>query len=72
MQLKRQITNKEYEEAYNSIDNQKVIRKATSKYKSILQEDDQESCGMQGLWDALINHKDEMGNKFTTSLYRYV
>lgn len=72
MQLKRQVSNEEFEKAYQSPDNIRMIKSITSQYKNILDEDERESCGMQGLWEALVNHEENRGQKFTTSLFRYV
>lgn len=72
MRLRRQVSDQEYQKAYNCLDNIKIIKRVTRKYKAILNPDELESCGMQGLWEALANHVDGMGQKFTTSLYTYV
>lgn len=72
MPLKRQVSDHEFSEAYASPDNTRIINKATSKFRSILDEDERSSCGTQGLWEALQNHEDGKGNKFTSTLYQYV
>lgn len=72
MRLKRQVSNQEFQEAYELSDNIGIIKEITSRYRNILDESDRESCGMQGLWEALVNHEENRGQKFTTSLFRYV
>lgn len=53
-------------------DNQNIIKTVTNKYRAIISIDDLQRCGLHGLWRALQYHQDGRGQKFTTSLYRFV
>lgn len=53
-------------------DNQGIIRTVANKYRSILRPEELDRCGLHGLWRALQYHQDGRGQKFTTSLYRFV
>lgn len=66
--MKRQITNSEYEKAFNDPANKKVLNYIASKFKYVLNYDDIDSVKMQALWSALINFKPDNGAKFQTYL----
>ena len=68
----KEITDDDFEAAYNDKHNKSIIKAATKKYSSILSEDIQASCGMHGLWRCMQNHDPSYGRKFTTSLYIHV
>lgn len=66
------MTNEEFAAAYCLEDNRRVIAKALKAYERSLSEDDLLECGMVALWRTLQKHRPELGQKFTTSLYRFV
>ena len=68
----KNVTDKEFEEAYSNQDNKNIIKAATKKYSNKLSEDAQKTCGMHGLWRCIQNHDDSYGRKFTTSLFIHV
>lgn len=68
----KQVTNEEFEKAYNNQDNKNIIKAATKKYSNRLSQDAQKTCGMHGLWRCIQNHDDKYGRKFTTSLFIHV
>jgi RNA polymerase sigma factor (sigma-70 family) len=70
--VKRQVSDAEYADALKNPDNQGIIKGVLSIYHQHLPSDSLEDCGQVGLWRALQSHRDELGNKFTTSLYRFV
>lgn len=59
-------------EAMRNQDNKSIIRKVTNRYISSISKDELNRCGWHGLWKALSYHQDGRGQKFTTSLYRFV
>ena len=68
---KKEVTNKQYEEAYKDLDNTKVINKVLSLYQDLSSET-RRDCGLKGLWRCLQFHEPDKGNKLTTSLWRFV
>lgn len=66
------ITNDEFIEAQNNIDNKKLTKFMLSKYAGIFAPDELESIGNIALWKCLMAHDDSMGQKFTTSLYNHI
>lgn len=69
---KRVISNVEYESALNNDVNQKYISTVTSRYTKFLDAEERRACGLDALWKTLQGHRDGMGNKFETSLYRHL
>lgn len=69
--MRREVTNEEYEKAYNNKDNRKVIDSVTSKYAKKVDKHDLSSAGLMALWRCLSYHDDSFGQKFTTSLWRF-
>lgn len=69
---KKEVSNLEYNNAYNNTDNIKITKKVLSFYRPTLDEETLKSCGMRGLWRALQFHQERFKNKFTTSLWRFV
>lgn len=66
------VSNEKFEEEYRKQDNRNIIKSVTKKYFSQLSDDEQELCGMYGLWKCIKNHDDAYGRKFTTSLFMHV
>lgn len=69
---RRFVSNEEYEAAWKNEDNRNMIRSETLAYAKQLDENSLDSCGMQGLWKALQYHRNDKGQKFTTSLWRFI
>jgi RNA polymerase sigma factor (sigma-70 family) len=53
-------------------DNLGIIKSVTNKYIKSIRKDELYRCGLHGLWRVLQYHRDGMGQKFTTSLYKFV
>jgi RNA polymerase sigma factor (sigma-70 family) len=70
--LKKQVTDEEFETAYTNRDNKGIIRAVTKRYSKTLSPDEQERCGMHGLWRCIQSHNPKYGRKFTTSLFVHV
>ncbi len=68
----KNVSDEVFEKEYSKPDNKNIIRSVTKKYSSVLSDDMQKTCGMQGLWKCIQNHRDERGSKFTTSLFMHV
>lgn len=69
--MKKKITNEAYNEAYNNVDNRRIINSVLSHYKGQLDTDTLKNCGLVGLWRALENHDSSYKTKFTSSLWRF-
>ncbi len=72
MRPRRKIEDEEYRQALANQDNANIIRSETTKYSKCLSKQDLSSCGLIALWRALQYHIDGLGQKFTTSLYRFI
>lgn len=72
MMKKRHVSDEEFYRAYRIPDNRAIIRSVLRRYANSLPQEDLDSCGMHGLWRALMYHRDSFGQKFTTSLHRFV
>jgi RNA polymerase sigma factor (sigma-70 family) len=70
--VRRKVTEEEFKEALQDKDNKKVMNKILSQYSNVIPSEDLEACGMDAVWRCLGYHKKEKGNKFTTSLWRFV
>jgi RNA polymerase sigma factor (sigma-70 family) len=70
--MNKDVTNAEFEHAISDQDNRNIIKSVCNQYRNILEEDVLNSCGLNGLWQCLKSHDDAYGNKFTTSLYKFV
>lgn len=66
------ISDEKFEEEYKNQDNRNIMRSVTKKYYLQLSNDEQEICGLYGLWKCIQNHNDSYGRKFTTSLFMHV
>lgn len=64
--------NKDYNSALINVDYIKIMQKAVSKYRKILDKEEVKSCQMIGLWKAMQNFDKNHGIKFTTFLYNIV
>ena len=69
---KRHITDEEFQEALDNIDNQKIIHAACTNYMASLSSDELKQCGLDALWRALQSHNPSFKRKFTTSLFKFV
>lgn len=69
--MSRSVSNDEFESAAKDPNNRGIIRFVCNQYK-FLSQDILITCGLNGLWKCLENHDPKAGNKFTTSLYRFV
>lgn len=69
---RREVPNEELRIALQNEDNQAMIKTVTHKYRSSISQEDLHRCGLHGLWRALQYHQDGRGQKFTTSLFRFV
>jgi DNA-directed RNA polymerase specialized sigma24 family protein len=67
----KKVSNEVFNEAYNNIDNKKIINRVKKMYRNNIPKEDLDDCGLYALWHALIFHKDEKG-KFTSTLYKMV
>ncbi len=70
--MKNSVTNSDYDTAFASEDNLKMMQAATKKYRGILDREDLKSCKMIGLWKALGEFDENLGVKFTSFLYNVV
>lgn len=68
---KREISDEEFARAFRDRDNVGIIRGVTQSFTQLGQ-DERDSCALNGLWRTLMYHQDGKGNKFTTSLHRFV
>jgi RNA polymerase sigma factor (sigma-70 family) len=69
---RREVGNEEIRVAMTNKDNRGIIKTVTNKYGKMINKQDLDTCGLYGLWRALQYHQDGRGQKFTTSLYRFV
>lgn len=65
------VSNEEFETALNNKDNALLIYSITNKYRGLDAETKRE-CGLTALWRALQKFDASYGQKFTSSLYRFV
>jgi len=72
MQLKKPVTNEDFNKAYTNKDNRNIIYSVLSRYAKVIDKEVLESCAQMGLWRCLGQHDDSYGQKFTTSLWRFV
>lgn len=70
--MTNKIDNDKYIEYWNSIDNQKIMDRASLKFKGLIQEDELESCKMFALWNSMKLFDVNGGMKFTSFLYNSV
>ena len=68
----KQISDFELEQAIANPNNQTMIKKVCSFYSRLLSPSILKSCGDTAVWRCLRSHRDDMGQKFTSSLFRFV
>lgn len=66
------VSNEQLRVAQANSDNRNIIKKVLQQFAGLIHSDDLERCGLHGLWRTLQNHDDRFGQKFTTSLTRFV
>jgi len=78
------VTNEDFIKAYGDIntptklltpeqkDNRNIIYSVINKYRKHFEKDELLSISLNAVWKALASHVDGKGNKFTTSLWRFV
>ena len=64
--------NTNIEKALQNRDYQRVMQKATNKFRKSLDSDTLETCQLHGLWHSLENFDASYGVKFTTYLFKGV
>lgn len=52
-------------------DNRNIIRTVTNKYAQLLTVDEINDCALEAIWRCLGYHRDDKGQKFTTSLWKF-
>ena len=70
--MEKTITNDEFLEAKDNLDNKRLIFSILQKYKNIFSYEELENIGNIALWKCLLKHNPNLGQKFTTSLYNHV
>lgn len=68
----REVSSDEIRLALANPENQKIIKAVQRRYQAALSKAELESASITGLWKALQGHNELFGQKFTSSLYRYV
>lgn len=66
------ISDEEYDRAMKDPENVGIIKGVLFTYRSLLSLDELKSLGMVALWRCLQKHNPQFGQKFTTSLFRFV
>lgn len=82
--MKKKVSDEDFVKAFGQLDtpiekmtkeqrdNHKLMRSITNKYSNILNEEEIYSCMMRATLRCLEHHENDKGNKFTTSLYRFI
>lgn len=82
--MKKEVSNEEFVKAFGQLDtpidkmtkeqrdNHKLMRSITNKYANVLTEEEIYSCMMRATLRCLAHHENDKGNKFTTSLWRFI
>lgn len=68
----REVSDEELQVALKNPNNRAIIKKVGRYYRSVLSYDESYSCGLIALWKTLAKHDPNRGQKFTTSLYRFM
>lgn len=68
----RRVGDAEFVAALADPDNANVLKATLRRYANLLDQDERTSCGLKAVWRTLRHHRDDMGQKFTTSLVRFV
>ena len=66
------VTDEDFKEALENLDNTRIINAACSKYTNIVPTDELHRCKLISLWEALKAFDPEGGKKFTSFLYTRV
>ncbi len=66
------ITESEFEDALENIDNIRIINSACKKYRNIIPTEDLQRCKLISLWEAMKAFDPNGGKKFTSFLYTRV
>jgi DNA-directed RNA polymerase specialized sigma24 family protein len=69
---RREVANDEVVQALADPDVREMVEYETGKYRNGLDDQQRESIGQYAVWRALQYYKKEFGQKFTTSLYRFI
>lgn len=69
---KKHITNEELREAINNPENQEMVKKVCAYYANTLSPATLKACSDAAIWRCLQSHEDNKGQKFTSSLYRFL
>tara|TARA_R110002051_G_scaffold319489_1_gene403624 strand:- start:136 stop:654 length:519 start_codon:yes stop_codon:yes gene_type:complete len=66
------VTDKDFKEALENLDNIRIINSVCSRYTNIIPTDELHRCKLISLWEALKAFDPEGGKKFTSFLYTRV
>lgn len=66
------MSNETFNDAYNNIDNRKIINKVLGKYTKTIPYEELKQIGEIALWKTLRYHEDNKGKKFTSSLWQFL
>lgn len=71
MNIKREISSEELEAAINNRDNINILKKMGMAYSNRLSPDELKNCADLAIWKTLQSHKNNRGQKFTSSLVNF-
>jgi RNA polymerase sigma factor (sigma-70 family) len=66
------VNNEEYVKACNNIENKRIMRAASRKYRGLIPEDELKQCNMIALWLSMEAFNPTGGRQFTSYLYEGV
>lgn len=69
---RRRVADEEMAAALKNTDNQNIMHNVLERYSGMMHPSDLKNCGLHALWKTLQYHKEEFGQKFTTSLFRFL
>lgn len=70
--LEQDILNREFEYQLKEPNNWNLMKRFFRQYKFQLDQDERYEWALTALWKAVKGHRYDMGQKFTTSLWRYL
>lgn len=82
--IRRKVTDEEFISQFGGLnepienlnkqqrDNRIMMHKVTNRYSKYLTKQQIKTCMMYAIWRCLENHEEGRGNKFTTSLWRFI
>ena len=70
--MKKKVTEEEFKEALENLDNIRIINSVCCKYMNIIPLDELHRCKLISLWEAMKAFDPEGGKKFTSFLYTRV